>query len=138
MKKNYDELVKSAIEMLENDGELFVDMVNELDSYMGYADGYRCYSMYELDDLFYDCKVSDFLDKLADDFDHTDEYFCDTIWGISSTNDIEDYYRDNTTSEEVFDGVINYYNHIYFNDRDFEELIEEIIEYNEDDEDEEC
>ena len=132
--KNYDELVKSAIEMLENDGDLFVDMVNELDSYMGYADGFRCYSMYELDDLFCDCKVSDFLDKLADDFDHTDEYFCDTIWGISSTNDIEDYYRDNTTSEEVFDGVINYYNHIYFNNSDFEELIEEIVNYNEDEE----
>lgn len=136
--KNYDELVKSAIEMLENDGELFVDMVNELDSWDGFADGWRCYPMYELDDLFCDCKVSEFLDKLADDFCHTDEYFCDTIYGISSTDDIEEYYRDNTTSEELFDNIIDNYNHLYFNDRDFEELIEEIIEYNEDDEDEEC
>lgn len=134
--KNYDELVKAAIEMLENDGDLFVDMVNELDSYMGYADGYRCYSMYELDDLFYDCKVSEFLDKLADDFCHTDEYFCDTIWGISSTNDIEEYYRKNTTSEEVFDNVINNYNHLYISDSDFDELIDAIVNYSEDDDEE--
>lgn len=134
MKKNYDELVKNAIEMLEQNDDLFCEVIDELDSYNGFADGFRCYPMYELNDLFCDCKVSDFLDKLADDFCHTDEYFCDTIYGISSTNDKASYYRDNTTSEEVFDNLIDNFNHVYFDETNgFEELIDEIVSYNDED-----
>ena len=92
MKKNYDELVENAIEMLENDGELFVDMIDELDSWDGFADGYRVYSMDEIDELFYDCKVSEFLSKLADGFDLNEDYFADTIYGLESIADKEDYY----------------------------------------------
>lgn len=130
----YDEMIKKAVEMLENDDDLFCEVIDELDSWNGFADGFRCYPMYELDDLFCDCKVSEFLDKLADDFCHTDEYFCDTIYGISSTNDKASYYRDNVTSEEVFDNLIANFNHVYFNETNgFEELIDAIVNYSEDD-----
>ena len=133
MKKNYDELVKSAIEMLENDGELFVEMIDELDAWDGFADGYKVYSMDELDELFYDCKVSEFLSKLADDFDLNDDYFADTIYGLESIADKEDYYRDNFDCGDVLDNVISNYNHLYISDSDFDELIDAIVNYSEDD-----
>lgn len=133
MKKNYDELVENAIEMLETDGELFVDMIDELDSWDGFADGYKVYNMCELDDLFCDCKVSEFLNMLADDFNLNDDYFADTIYGLESIADKEDYYRDNFDCGEVLDNVIDNYNHLYISDSEFDELIDAIVNYSEDD-----
>ena len=130
----YKELIEKAMDELENNDELFVDMVNELDGWNGFADGYRAFPMYELDDLFGDCKVSEFLDKLASGFNHNDEYLVDTIWGIDSTNNIAELYRDHTSAGEVLDEIINNYNHIYFNDSDFEELIDNIVNFEEEDE----
>ena len=130
----YSKMVKEAIYMLETDGELFVDMVNELDSWNGYADGYRAYPMWELDDLFCDCKVSDFLSKLAPGFNLRDEYMVDTIYGLDSTDDIETWYRDNTSPEEVFDSVVDNFNNLYFNNPEFESLISDIVNYSDDEE----
>lgn len=137
MSKNYAELINQAIEELKDNGDLFVDMVNELDSWNGYADGFRCYPMYEIDDLFCGCKVSEFLDKLTVDFDHNAEYIVDTIYGLDSTNDIESVYRDNVDEGDLLDNIIDYANHIYFNDSDFEDLINEIIDAREADDEEE-
>lgn len=132
--RKYEELVKDAMAMLEDNADLFVDMVNELDSWDGFADGFRCYGMYELDDLFCDCKVSEFLEKVdVDNFNLADEYFADTIYGLRSVDDIYVYYCDNTCVEDVYDAIIENYNHLYFSDKDFEELIEEIVNYSEDD-----
>lgn len=133
----YEELVKKAIEMLKEDEDLFVSMVDELDSWNGFADGYRVYNMYELDDLFCDCKVSDFLSKIGSHFDLSDDYFADTIWGLESTDDKYTYYLDNTTEEEVFDNILECYTHLYFDDKDFEDLIEQIADYDEEDEEDE-
>lgn len=135
--KTYEEMMTTALEMLENDGDLFVDMIDELDSWDGFADGYKVYSMDELDELFYDCKVSEFLSKLADGFDLNDDYFTDTIYGLESIADKEDYYRDNFDCGDVLDHVIDNYNHLYISDSDFDELIDAIVNYSEDDEDEE-
>ena len=52
LKRTLEEMKREAIETLRNNDEIFIDMVNELDSWNGYADGFRCYPMYELDDLF--------------------------------------------------------------------------------------
>lgn len=130
----YDEMMTKALEMLENDGDLFVDMVDELDSWDGFADGYKVYSMDELDELFYNCKVSEFLSKLADGFDLNADYFADTIYGLESIEDKEEYYRDNFDCGDVLDNVINNYNHLYISDSEFDELIDAIVNYNEDDE----
>ena len=131
--KTYEEMMTTALEMLENDGDLFVDMIDELDSWDGFADGYKVYSMDELDELFYDCKVSEFLSKLADGFDLNDDYFADTIYGLESIADKEDYYRDNFDCGYVLDNVINNYNHLYISDSDFDELIDAIVNYSEED-----
>ena len=53
MKKTYQQLVLEAIDILNNDDEIFCDMINELDAWNGYADGFRCYCMEDLDELFY-------------------------------------------------------------------------------------
>lgn len=130
--KKYDALVNEALEMLKNDDELFVDMVNELDSWNGFADGFRAYPMDEIDELFCDTKVSDFLDKLAPGFNHCDDYFVDSIYGIDSTDDITGLYRDNVDDGELLDNIIDNYNHLYFSDDDFQELIDAIVNYDED------
>lgn len=123
----YKELIKEAMEELENNDELFCEMVDELDSWDGFADGFRCYDMYELDDLFCDMKVSDFLSKLGD-FNYRDNYFYYSIYGIESTNDKTQLYRDNVDTGELLDNVIENANHLYFSDNDFEELINKIQE----------
>lgn len=129
------ELINQAIEILDNNDDIFVDMVNELDSWNGYADGFRCYAMYELDELFYDCKVSEFLSKIHEGhFDLNDNYFIDTIYGLESADDITEVYRDNVYSSDLLDSIIDNESHLYFNDSEFEELIQAIIEADEEEE----
>ena len=123
----YTEMITKAIEVLKDNDEIFVDMVNELDSWNGYADGFRGYPMWEIDDIFCDTKVSDFLDKLAPGFCHTDEYFVDTIYGIDSCDDLAAYYRDNVDEGDLLDHILDNSNHLYFSDSDFEQLINDIL-----------
>lgn len=117
-----------AIKMLKTNDDLFVEMVNELDSWNGYADGFRAWPMYELNDLFYDCKVSEFLDKLAPGFSLQDEYIIDTIYGLDSTDDIVDLYRSNVYEDELLQEIIDNNCHLYIDDSEFEELIDAIEE----------
>lgn len=126
----YEEMIKKAIEELKENDDLFTACVNELDSWNGYADGFRAYPMYELDELFGDCKVSEFLDKLAAGFNHNDDYMIDTIYGLDSTNDVADLYRSNVDEGELLDDIIDNYYNIDLNwiDSDFDELIQEIQE----------
>ena len=128
--KKYDELINEAILELETNDELFIDCVNELDSWDGYADGFRGYPMSELDELFCGCKLSEFLEKIGRDFDFRDEYFLDTIYGIESTDDLAGHYRDNVDTGDLLDNIINKYEcgHIYIYDNDFESLLDDIIE----------
>ena len=131
----YAEMMKKAVYELDHNDDLFVEMVNELDAWNGYADGFRAYPMYELDELFCDCKVSEFLDKLAPGFNLHDEYMVDTIYGLDSTSDCVELYRDNVDSETLLDDIIDKRNHLYFSDSDFKTLIDEIINYTENDND---
>jgi len=128
---NYNELRNALIEELKNNDDLFVDMINELDSWNGFADGFRAYPMYELDDLFCDCKVSDFLEKITDCFNLHDEYMIDTIYGLDSTNDIVDHYRSNVWECDLLDGLMDRVDDLEFwNHEDFKEQIEELNELN--------
>ena len=130
-------LYNQALEELKNNDDLFIDMVNELDSWNGYADGFRAYDMGELDELFYDCKLSEFLEKITSDFDLRDNYFVDTIYGIESCDDIAEHYRNNVDAEELLDNIIDNENNIYFYDKDFEELIDNIIDARDEEDEEE-
>ena len=127
----YDELIKSAIEMIDNDDKLFCDLVNELDGYMGFADGFRCWDMSELDDYYYGSKASQLIKDLTEDFNINDNYFYFSIYGLESTDDMVTLYRDNVNSGELLDNVINNYNRITIYCSDFDDLMNEIIYYEE-------
>ena len=133
----YSELVKKAIETIENNDDLFIELVNELDSWNGFADCYRCYDMYELDELLFGKTPTEILSEVCNDFNVNDNYFYWDIWGIHSTDYIIDVYRDNTSAEEVFDNVLEHLNDIYISDSDFEDLMNEIDEMRTADETEE-
>ena len=127
---NYADMVNIAINMLNEDDELFVNMVNELDSWNGYADGYRCYSMDELNDFYCDKKVTDFFNDLTKDFNLNDDYFYYSIWGLESTSNVNGLYRDNTDTEDVYDEIIRNYNNLYLDyDEGFKLLIESIVSW---------
>ena len=132
----YEEMERQAIEMIYEDDNLFCDLVDELDSWNGFADGYKCYPMYEIDELFDGVSISDFLDKLCGDFCHRDEYFVDTIYGISSTDDRADVYRAHTSAEEIFDNLKdNYYQlNIRWASGELDDLMKDILNYSEEDE----
>lgn len=121
---SYEDLRAKAKELLDNDGDLFTDMVNELDGYNGFADGFRAYPMCEIDEFFYDTRVSDFLDMLTSDFNHNDEYFYYSDYGIGSTDSMIDLYRDNVDTDDLLDALIENYPHIFFSDSELEEIVE--------------
>jgi hypothetical protein len=130
------ELIDKAMEMLRNDDDIFCEAVNALDSWNGFADGFRCYSMYEIDDLFYGVKISDFLDKLSANFNHTDEYFYDTIYGIASTDSMAEVYRDNTDAGEVFDELLDKWDRVgFYGYNDFMAIMDDLNNENYDDAD---
>lgn len=131
MKTFYQEMVEKAISMLNNDDDLYCDMVDSLDSWDGYADGYRAYEMEELNDLCYGMTASELIHELTGDFNINDNYFYWSIYGLESTDDKAELYRNNTSSGEVFDNILENYSHIYFYNKDFENLIKSIIEYRE-------
>lgn len=133
--RKYDELINEAIYRLENEDDLFCDCIDELDRWDGFADGYKCFPMWELDELCGDMKLSDFLNEITDDFNHKDEFFFWSIYGIESTDDKTDLYRTNTEAGEVLDNLINNYSHIELSyiDSEFDELLDEIVNY-----DDEC
>ena len=128
--KNYDEMIAEAIETLKDNDELFCRCIEELDSWNGYADGFRCYDMSELDDLFGSMPLSKFLDLLTNDFNIRDNYIVDTIYGLSSTDYREEVYRDNVDESELLDNLIEQYDNIdiAWIDTDFDELIKAIID----------
>lgn len=126
------EIIEMLTQLLEDD-EIFVKAIDELDAWNGYADGFRAFPMDELDELFYDTKLSDFLNMLTKNFDLNDDYFIDTIYGLESTNDKADVYRDNVEIDELIDELIENYSHInlVWIDEDLNDLIEQYIEIDE-------
>lgn len=128
---NYEELRNELINELKNDDDLFCDLIEELDSWNGFADGFRVYPMYEINDLFCGCTVSEFLDKLAPGFNHNDEYMVDTIYGLDSTNDRVDIYRSNVWEAELLDNLMDRADDLdFWNHEDFKEKVEKLIELN--------
>ena len=130
MERKYEEMVTRAIEMLDDDADLFCEMVDELDARNGFADGFRVYNMYELNDLYIDRPVSSLLEDIGGNhFDLSDEYFVDTIYGLRSIDDKYVEYSDNVTAAELFDNLLDNYNHLSIRDSEFAELMEEIYNY---------
>ena len=126
-----NKLYNEALDMLKNDGDLFCQLINELDAWDGFADGYRCEYMDCLDE-FFSGNVLDLLTKIDySDFSPFDDFVVFTIYGIISVNDELEWYRDHFTEEEVLDHLIHVINsseHIYIDNYDFKELIQSIVD----------
>ena len=124
---NYNKLIQKAIELIDNDDDIFCELVDELDSWNGFADGYRCYCMGELDDFYCDAPASKLINDLTKDFDIRDEFFYFSVWGLESTNDKAGLYRINTDAEEILGDVLEYRAHLYIPD-ELSDLLDEIEE----------
>ena len=133
----YKDLIEKAMTMLDESDDLYVDMVNELDSWNGYSDGFRAYNMADLDDLFCGASASNLLKAVnGNNFNLNDDYFADTIYGLESIATFADmvtWYKDHTDTGELLDNIIDYYNHLYFYDHEFESIINDIVNYTEED-----
>lgn len=128
--KKYDELVAKALEILEDD-EIFTQAVEELDSWNGFLDDDRMYSMDELDDLFCGCKVSDFAEKIGRHFDFRDDYIIFTIYGIESTDETPaEHYRSLYDNGEILDNLRDYNGRIDISwiDSELADIIDELDE----------
>jgi hypothetical protein len=89
--------------------------------------------MYMIDDFYCDCKASKLLEDMTGDFNKNDDYFYFSIYGLESTDDKVDLYRSNVDEGELLDNLIDKYNHLDINwiDSDFDELLDEIVNYEE-------
>lgn len=129
---NYDDRKKYvydlALEKLEED-DIFVEAVKELSSWDGFVEE-ECFPMDDLDDLYGHMSLGDFLNHITSDFDHNDNYFFETVYGLESCDDEADHYRDCVTNEEVLNKLIDDYNHVSLSDTTFDGLIE--VLYNDD------
>ena len=117
--------------MKEND-DLFASCVEDLDSWNGFADGFRAYDMCELDDYYCDCKATKLLEDLTKDFNITDNYFYFSIYGLESTDDKIELYRDNVWESELLDNLLSNLSDLNISDydSDFQHLLE-VIEISE-------
>lgn len=122
-----EERIQQIIDTL--DESTIVMMWNERCDAYRYDDD-RIYSMSEIDDIFGKMWASDFLDKFGRDFDGSDDYFKDGVWGLESFNDIYDVVDD----DELIEYIIN-------EDEDFEsdgvDGIREILDEEDEEEEEE-
>lgn len=112
-----------ALEKLEEDDEIFCEAVQGLSSYNGFVEE-ECFPMDELGELYGHMNLGDFLNHITSDFDHNDNYFYETIYGLESCDDVAEHYRDCVTNEEVLNELIDYYNHVSLSDTTFDGLVE--------------
>lgn len=117
-----------ALECLEDD-DVLVEAVKELCCRDSFIEE-ECFPMDNLEELYGHMKLGDFLNHITSDFDHNDDYFYESIWGLESCNDEAEHYRDCVTNEEVLDKLIDEYNHVSLSDTTFDSLVE--VLYNED------
>ena len=76
-------IIKNWIKNEATDDEV-IQIVSEVNSWDGSLEEYAFYDMDSLDDFFCDVKPTEFLSKLADDFDVNDEGYKDTMYGLES------------------------------------------------------
>ena len=100
------EIIKNWIEDIADDSDI-IQLVRQVNSWDGSLEEYNFYYMDELDDLFCDVKLTDFLSKLAPNFYHGDDGFLDTVYGIESCSihEVADDIKDNI--DEVVEAITN-------------------------------
>lgn len=135
-RKTIEELKNEALNILKTDDSIFVDCVNELDNWNGFADGFRCYDMTEIDDFYCDCEATKLLNDMTRDFNIQDNYFYFSIYGLESCDDVAELYHDKVWESELLDNLIDNYSRVDINyiDSELDALIESIVDYTEEEE----
>lgn len=124
----YTKMIEKAMAMIKEDDSLKRELVCELDSWDGRYECERFYDMYDFDDFFCGCKPLEILEKIDwTDFNPSHNYFRFTIYGVVSSA-YEDY--DDIDDGELLDSVIDEYNNLYINNGEFSSLVEDFINYN--------
>lgn len=100
------EIIKNWIMNEASDDEL-VSIVSGVNSYNGSLDSMYYYQMQDMDELFYGVKPLELLDKLAKDFDSTQELFKDTIYGLESCSYTEAGEDIKSYADDVAEAIIN-------------------------------
>lgn len=85
----WDELYDETVQYLKDDENLHAEALESLDSWNGYLNDDRWYSMSEFDDLMYGRSPREVAEKITSDFNINDEYFRFTICGLESSDDID-------------------------------------------------
>lgn len=100
------EIIKNWIEDIADDSDI-IQLVRQVNSWDGSLEDYYFFDMDELDELYGQMKLTDFLSKLAPDFNYSDDGFRDTIYGIESCSihDVADDIKDNI--DEVVEAITN-------------------------------
>ena len=79
------EIIKNWIMNIATDDDI-ISIISQVNSY---DESFHYYFMEELNDLFYGVKPLDLLDKLAKDFDSTQELFHDDVYGLESCSMVD-------------------------------------------------
>ena len=98
------EVIKNWMENIADNNDL-ISIVRQVNSWNGSLEEYNFYDMDELDELFCGVKLTDFLSKLAPNFNHGDDGFRDSYQGLESCSmqDVVDEIKDNI--EEVAEAI---------------------------------
>ena len=97
-------IIKNWIENIADNDDL-VSVVSSVCSWNGSLSEYEFFEMDSLNEFWGGCKVPDFLEKLAPNFNVSDDGYIDTIYGLQSISlaDASQDIRDN--SEEVAEAI---------------------------------
>ena len=100
------EIIKNWIEDIADDSDI-IQLVRQVNSWDGSLEDYEFFDMDELDELYGEMKLTDFLSELAPDFNYSDDGFRATIYGIESCSihDVADDIKDNI--DEVVEAITN-------------------------------
>lgn len=98
------EIIKNWVENVADNDDL-VSIVSSVNSWNGALEEYNFYWMDELDELFGEMRLTEFLDKLAPNFNTGHDGFRDTYMGIESCDitDVADDIKSN--AEEVAEAI---------------------------------
>lgn len=99
------EIIKNWMKNIASDDEI-LDIISTVNSYDGSLETFHYYRMEELDELFCDVKPLDLLDKLANDFDSTDELFYDNVYGLESWSMVDAIAEIKSNSDEVANAIV--------------------------------
>lgn len=117
--------LQEVINYLKENEELFNDLIEDLDDWMGYLGDERCWDMDTLDELVNSMKISEFAESIrGNHFDVYDNYFRGDVWnGIESCAE-KDY--SHFLDECFIDEVLEYRDRLHIEDDILNLLLDEV------------